>query len=250
VTVLRVAGVRDLPDTGWLFDDAAVFGLLSREAGAVPRLDGWTAADVADCVVTKAGAGGLDDDGWWLVAEVAAGCETLAQMRASRAAETVCAQTFVAAWQLSLRLPHPPRSLRTRHARRFPPGDAYVLAALDVRDAGTRLAVALADRGWLDGDALAGWVHDAMFGLALCRRALREFIDLVAALPVDLAGGCADRRLPATGRLMLAERRGGGRGRVTGSHDTIRAVAPRPRARAPVIPACRKSSEQPGPYAA
>jgi hypothetical protein len=252
MTVLRLPGVPVLPESGWLYDDAAVFGLLSPDSAVVPRLDGWSAADVAARVAAKAdaGCGGLDDDGWWSVAELAAGCETLAELRPGRAAAVVCVQTFACAWDLSRQLPCPPRSLRTLPSSslarelRYPP---YGLAAAELRDAARRLTTALADDDWTDGDTLAGWVHDAMFGLALCRRALRDELDPAPVPPAGLTPGDR-RRLRGTGRTVPAASRGGGGPRA---EATAQAVArPCPRARAPVARVRDSRPRPPGPYAA
>lgn len=252
MTVLRLPGLPVLSDSGWLYDDGAVFGLLSSDTGVVPRLNGSLAADV-DAYVTQraaAGCGGLDEHGWWSVAELAADCEVLAEAHPSATAADLCVQTFAAAWELSERLPCPPRSLRTLASSSLardvscPP---YGLAAAELRDAARRLTAALVDDGWTDADALAGWVHDAMLGLALFGQTLREHLDPAPVPPAGLTPR-AGRRLRGTGRTNFAASRGGGGSRAEATTATV--AGPCPRARAPVARPRGGRPEPPGPYAA
>ncbi len=161
--------VRDVLAAGHelLRDDAAVFGL-SYAAEAAPA---WVDDDgeVGRRICAKA-PDALGAELWWRVAEVARICRRLSRCPRRPEADELHHVEYALRTSLAVAddLPWPLPSACVRPDPLDEP--AAVLAAagprrdlLDV--AGHRLAAALDDPQWVDPDALAGWVDDAVLAL-------------------------------------------------------------------------------------
>ena len=151
-----------------LRDDAAVFGL-SYAAEAAPA---WVEDDgeVGRRICAK-GQDGLGADLWWRVADVARICRRLS--RCPRVADDVeeldhVERALATSRSVADQLPWPLPATCVRPDPLDEPVAVLVAAGprrdlLDV--AGHRLAAALDDPQWVDPDALAGWVDDAVLAL-------------------------------------------------------------------------------------
>ncbi len=152
-----------------LRDDAAVFGF-SHAAEAAPA---WIEDDgeVGRRICAKV-RDEIDADVWWRVAEVARLCrrvsgsstdggQRLQQVKLALRASRSVARDLPAPLPLACALPG--------HASPADEPRAALVVAGPRRDlvdsAGHRLAAALDEPGWIDPDALAGWVDDAVLAL-------------------------------------------------------------------------------------
>jgi hypothetical protein len=176
VSVWGLTGVALLPDTGWLYDDAALFGLTASSASSY-GVGGWTIDEVAAFVAAKPREDAISSDTWWDVATVALGCAELARMSTADSAATLCMETLETAWLLSSLLPPVLPSVRAVSAAatglESDPAADYTTTALDLTAAAAALGSMLAEPTWTDPDALAGWTYDAILALARCQEVLR-----------------------------------------------------------------------------
>lgn len=206
MTLLQVEDGSSLTQEGWLFDDASVFGSPTSSGLSGAVIGSWSPEQVASRVDAKCDSYGagcedwtvdlwrLDGEGWWAVAEVAAGCEELLRTGPGAAVD-LCMQTFTTAWGLSQRLPIPPRSVRSQPswpawcASLSDQLDQLTLIGAELDMAAGRLVRALAEDGVTDPFALAGWVWEAMVALAVYLRAHRLLRDQAAGELVSSDGG-------------------------------------------------------------
>jgi hypothetical protein len=150
-----------------LRDDAAVFGL-SYAAEAAPA---WVEDDgeVGRRICAKA-PDALGADLWWRVADIARICRMLSRCSGHQHSDDLRHVEDGLRTSLSVAddLPWPLPATCTRPDPLDEPVSVIAAAGprrdlLDV--AGHRLAAALDDPQWVDPDALAGWVDDAVLAL-------------------------------------------------------------------------------------
>jgi hypothetical protein len=157
---------------GALTDDLAVFGTCAGAAGEpLPR---WT-TDVLEVRrrIARKAPDAVAIVCWDTVADLARHCHALTRPYAPTSERRAAVRAAVAAARdLARSLPRPPRALSTAAASTA--DDEWGPHVGAVEAAAAALCRAVDDPGWVDPEALAGWVADTTSALLAYRDGLRS----------------------------------------------------------------------------